>query len=160
RARHQIRLIETDRHARQVMRCLHRTGAIAGDRSGVSATPIILSWKDLRALRRAYPIKLLGGSGVGRKAMGRESRPNSDYTRTWSASGEIEYATLAGGTRLRYLKAGSGPTPLVLLHTVRTQLDHFQLVIPRLLHAFTVYAIDLPGMGWSDITPNASYGEQ
>src|SRR5262249_61383081 len=74
--------------------------------------------------------------------------------------GEIEYATLAGGTRLRYLKAGSGRTPLILLHTVRTQLDHFQLVIPRLLHAFTVYAIDLPGMGWSDITPNASYGEQ
>ncbi|HKF30976.1 MAG TPA: alpha/beta hydrolase, partial [Jatrophihabitantaceae bacterium] len=55
---------------------------------------------------------------------------------------------------------GSGPTPLILLHTVRTQLDHFQLVIPRLLHAFTVYAIDLPGMGWSDITPNANYGEQ
>jgi len=92
--------------------------------------------------------------------MGRQSRPNSDYTRTWSASGEIEYATLADGTRLRYLKTGSGPTPLILLHTVRTQLDHFQLVIPRLLHAFTVYAIDLPGMGWSDITPNANYGEQ
>src|SRR5215831_16859829 len=92
--------------------------------------------------------------------MGRQSRPNSDYTRTWSASGEIEYATLADGTRLRYLKAGSGPTQLILLHTVRTQLDHFQLVIPRLLHAFTVYAIDLPGMGWSDITPNASYDEQ
>jgi pimeloyl-ACP methyl ester carboxylesterase len=46
-----------------------------------------------------------------------------------------------------------------LLHTVRTQLDHFQLVIPRILHAFTVYAIDLPGMGWSDIRPGASYTE-
>jgi pimeloyl-ACP methyl ester carboxylesterase len=91
--------------------------------------------------------------------MGSESRPNSDYTRTWSESGEIEYATLADGTRLRYLKTGSGPTPLILLHTVRTQLDHVQLVIPRLLHALTVYAIDLPGMGWSDITPNASYAE-
>jgi pimeloyl-ACP methyl ester carboxylesterase len=88
-----------------------------------------------------------------------ESRPNSDYTRTWSTSGEIEYATLADGTRLRYLKTGSGPTPLILLHTVRTQLDHFQLMIPRLMQAFTVYAIDLPGMGWSDITPNASYTE-
>jgi pimeloyl-ACP methyl ester carboxylesterase len=48
---------------------------------------------------------------------------------------------------------------LILLHTVRTQLDHFQLVIPRLLHAFTVYAIDMPGMGWSDIVPGASYTE-
>jgi pimeloyl-ACP methyl ester carboxylesterase len=88
-----------------------------------------------------------------------ESRPDSDYTRTWSPSGEIEYAKLADGTRLRYLKASSGPTPLILLHTVRTQLDHFQFVIPKILHAFTVYAIDMPGMGWSDITPGASYTE-
>jgi pimeloyl-ACP methyl ester carboxylesterase len=87
-----------------------------------------------------------------------ESEPNSDYTRRWSPSGEIEYATLADGTRLRYLKAGSGPA-LILLHTVRTQLDHLQLVIPKILHAFTVYAIDMPGMGWSDITPGASYTE-
>jgi pimeloyl-ACP methyl ester carboxylesterase len=88
-----------------------------------------------------------------------ESRSNSDYTRTWAPSGEIEYAKLADGTRLRYLKAGSGPAALILLHTVRTQLDHFQLVIPRILDAFTVYAIDMPGMGWSDITPGASYTE-
>jgi pimeloyl-ACP methyl ester carboxylesterase len=88
-----------------------------------------------------------------------ESGPNSDYTRTWSPSGEIEYATLADGTRLRYLKAGSGPRALILLHTVRTQLDHFQLVVAKILHAFTVYAIDMTGMGWSDITPGASYTE-
>src|SRR5262252_2986655 len=112
-----------------------------------------------RCVTTRLPNQVLGGSGVRRKTMGSESRPNSDYTRTWSTSGEIEYATLADGTRLRYLKTGSGPTPLILLHTVRTQLDHFQLVIPRLLHAFTVYAIDLPGMGWSDITPGASYTE-
>ena len=88
-----------------------------------------------------------------------ESGPNSDYTRTWSPSGEIEYAKLADGTRLRYLKAGSGQTVLILLHTVRTQLDQFQLVIPKIAHAFTIYAIDMPGMGWSDITPGASYTE-
>ena len=88
-----------------------------------------------------------------------ETGPSSDYTRTWSPSGEIAYAKLADGTRLRYLKAGSGPTALILLHTVRTQLDHFQLVIPKISHAFTVYAVDLPGMGWSDITPGASYTE-
>jgi pimeloyl-ACP methyl ester carboxylesterase len=87
------------------------------------------------------------------------ARPDSDYTRTWSPSGEIDYLTLADGDRLRYLEAGSGPTALIMLHTVRTQLDHFQLVIPRLLTTFTVYAIDLPGMGWSDITPGASYTE-
>ena len=88
-----------------------------------------------------------------------ESGPDSAYTRTWSPSGEIEYAKLADGTRLRYLKAGSGPAALILLHTVRTQLDQFQLVIPKIAHAFTVYAIDMPGMGWSDITPGASYTE-
>ena len=66
-----------------------------------------------------------------------ESGPNSDYTRTWSPSGEIEYAKLADGTRVRYLKVGSGPTALILLHTVRTQLDQFQLVIPKILRAFT-----------------------
>ena len=87
------------------------------------------------------------------------SQPTSDYTRTWSPSGDIEYVALTDGTRLRYLRAGSGPTVLILLHTVRTQLDHFQLVVPNLLEEFTVYAIDLPGMGWSDITPGASYTE-
>src|SRR5438034_4383114 len=88
-----------------------------------------------------------------------KSGPNSDYTRTWSPSGEIEYAKLADGTRLRYLKVGSGQTMLILLHTVRTQLDKFQLVIPRIAHAFTIYAIDMPGMGWSDIVRGASYTE-
>ena len=91
--------------------------------------------------------------------MGTDTRPDSDYTRTWSPSGEIEFATLSDGTRLRYLKAGSGRTVLILLHTVRTQLDHFQFVIPKLRDAFTLYAVDLPGMGWSDITPGASYAE-
>ncbi len=88
-----------------------------------------------------------------------ESRPNSDYTKTWAPSGKIEFAELADGTRLRYLEAGSGPAALILLHTVRTQLDHFQLVIPKISHAFTVYAIDMPGMGWSDITQGVSYTE-
>jgi pimeloyl-ACP methyl ester carboxylesterase len=86
------------------------------------------------------------------------ARPEGAYTRTWSPSADIEYATLADGTRVRYLKTGTGPA-LVLLHTVRTQLDHFQLVIPKIEHAFTVYAADLPGMGWSDIRAGASYTE-
>jgi pimeloyl-ACP methyl ester carboxylesterase len=59
---------------------------------------------------------------------------------------------------LRYFRAGTGP-PLVLLHTVRTQLDYFQRVIPALWDEFTVYALDLPGMGWSDIVAGARYGE-
>jgi pimeloyl-ACP methyl ester carboxylesterase len=85
--------------------------------------------------------------------------PDSQYTSTWAPSGEIKYATPPDGPRLRYLRAGSGPTTLILLHTVRTQLDHFQFVIPKIVDRFTVYAIDLPGMGWSDIVPGARYTE-
>src|SRR6266516_2223802 len=98
-------------------------------------------------------------SDIQELMMRMETRPNSDYTRTWAPSGEIEYAKLADGTRLRYLKAGSGPAALILLHTVRTQLDHFQLVVPEISHAFTIYAVDMPGMGWSDISPGARYTE-
>ncbi|PPS73378.1 MULTISPECIES: alpha/beta fold hydrolase [Streptomyces] len=59
---------------------------------------------------------------------------------------------------LRYLKAGSG-APLVLLHTVRTQAEHFRLLIPSIAEQYTVYALDLPGMGYSEIVPGASYDE-
>jgi pimeloyl-ACP methyl ester carboxylesterase len=47
----------------------------------------------------------------------------------------------------------------MLLHTLRTQLDYFQRLIPKLMSHFTVYAVDLPGLGWSDISPGASYEE-
>src|SRR6478609_685554 len=72
------------------------------------------------------------------------------YTRRWLRSGDIAYATLKDGTRVRYVRSGEGPA-LVLTHTVRTQLDIFQFVIPLLARHFTVYALDLPGFGWSDL---------
>ena len=59
---------------------------------------------------------------------------------------------------LRYLKAGTG-APLVLLHTVRTQAEHFRLLVPLVAEHYTVYALDLPGMGYSEIVPGASYDE-
>ena len=59
------------------------------------------------------------------------------------------------GVRVRYIRTGRGP-PLVLLHTLRTQLDIFQKVIPTLAREFTVYAMDYPGHGWSDI-PRVDY---
>jgi pimeloyl-ACP methyl ester carboxylesterase len=42
---------------------------------------------------------------------------------------------------------------VVLLHTLRTQLDMFQKVVPELAKEFRVYALDYPGHGWSDIPP-------
>jgi pimeloyl-ACP methyl ester carboxylesterase len=56
------------------------------------------------------------------------------------------------GSRIRYIVAGSGQ-PVVLLHTLRTQLDMFQKVVPELSRRFTVYALDYPGHGYSDIPP-------
>jgi pimeloyl-ACP methyl ester carboxylesterase len=85
--------------------------------------------------------------------------PDQRYTMTWSGGrGEVKYFQRSDGSRLRYFTTGTGP-PLVLLHTVRTQLDYFQRVVPALWDEFTVYALDLPGMGWSDIAPGARYGE-
>lgn len=59
---------------------------------------------------------------------------------------------------LRYLKTGHGD-PLILMHTIRTQLDYFENVIPQLAKQHTVYAIDLPGHGYSSIDTNAIYDE-
>lgn len=85
--------------------------------------------------------------------------PDTTYTTTWSKGrGEVRFFTRADGSRLRYYTAGTGP-PLVLVHTVRTQLDYFQRVIPLLWDHYTVYALDLPGMGWSDIVHGARYEE-
>jgi pimeloyl-ACP methyl ester carboxylesterase len=63
-----------------------------------------------------------------------------------------------GQGRLRYLSGGTG-APLVLLHTVRTQAEHFRHLIPLVLEQYTVYALDLPGMGYSQIVADASYEE-
>src|ERR1044071_8401816 len=60
-----------------------------------------------------------------------------------------------GQGRLRYLTGGTG-APLVLLHTVRTQAEHFRHLIPLVQQHYTVYALDLPGMGYSQIGPGAS----
>jgi pimeloyl-ACP methyl ester carboxylesterase len=63
-----------------------------------------------------------------------------------------------GEGRLRYVTGGTG-APLVLLHTVRTQAEHFRHLIPLIQEHYTVYALDLPGMGHSEIVPGASYEE-
>jgi pimeloyl-ACP methyl ester carboxylesterase len=75
----------------------------------------------------------------------------------WAPDISIRYVTL-DGLRIRYIVTGEGPS-LVLLHTLRTQLDIFQKVIPELRREFTVYAVDYPGHGWSDI-PQADYSPE
>jgi pimeloyl-ACP methyl ester carboxylesterase len=72
----------------------------------------------------------------------------------WAPDIPIRHVSVSG-IRLRYIEVGHGPT-LVLLHPMRTQLDLFQPVIPALAARYRVYAIDLPGHGYSDI-PAADY---
>ncbi len=60
----------------------------------------------------------------------------------------IQYISVSG-SRMRYIKTGSGPN-LVLLHTLRSQLDIFEKVVPELSKNFTVYALDYPGHGFSE----------
>ncbi len=59
---------------------------------------------------------------------------------------------------LRYQKIGDGP-PLVLMHTIRTQLEYFRSLAPILAKSYTVYVIDLPGHGHSPIDPRARFDE-
>jgi pimeloyl-ACP methyl ester carboxylesterase len=72
----------------------------------------------------------------------------------WAPGVPIQYADI-GGIKVRYIKTGAGRN-LVLLHTLRTQLDLFEKVVSNLAKYFTVYALDYPGHGYSDI-PKAQY---
>ncbi|MCH7695548.1 MAG: alpha/beta hydrolase [Proteobacteria bacterium] len=72
----------------------------------------------------------------------------------WSRNISIQYVDI-NNISIRYIKTGQGPN-LVLLHTLRTQLDIFEKVIPELAKDFTLYALDYPGHGFSDI-PKTDY---
>src|SRR5262245_57298510 len=81
-------------------------------------------------------------------------KPKPPEKLSWAPAIPIETIEV-GGAKLRYIKTGKGPT-LVLLHTLRTQLDLFEKIVPELSKHFTVYAFDYPGHGYSDI-PEGNY---
>ncbi|MFE7931065.1 alpha/beta fold hydrolase [Streptomyces sp. NPDC057456] len=87
-----------------------------------------------------------------------ESRPTIRIPGTTSHTIPPRAGHRSNEGTLRYLKSGAG-APLVLLHTVRTQAEHYRLLIPLIADHYTVYALDLPGMGYSEIVPGASYDE-
>lgn len=74
---------------------------------------------------------------------------HGEYTQTWTQSAP-ELLTLDGGITVRYVRTGNGP-PLVLLHTIRTQLDYFEKLVPLLSSQYEVIVLDLPGHGQSSI---------
>jgi len=66
------------------------------------------------------------------------------------------HRTAVNGCDVRYLRAGSG-TPVVFVHTLRTQLEMFRQVIDQLdTTQVEVIAIDLPGHGES-AAPRVDY---
>ncbi len=75
-----------------------------------------------------------------------------------SKIGQVSDIQIDRNRTLRFLKTGNG-APLILLHTIRTQLDYFQEIIPLLAKHYTVYAIDLPGHGYSSVDTKANYDE-
>lgn len=81
-------------------------------------------------------------------------RPKSPDNLRWAPDIPIRFTHVCGH-HIRYIKTGEGPV-LLLLHTLRTQLDLFEKVVPELARYFTVYALDYPGHGYSDI-PEVSY---
>ncbi len=83
--------------------------------------------------------------------------PERPEVLVWAPRIPVEYMDLSG-VRVRCIRTGVGPD-LVLLHTLRTQLDLFERVIPELATHFTLHAFDYPGHGWSDI-PRAAYAPE
>ena len=59
------------------------------------------------------------------------------------------------GLPVRYLVAGEGP-PLVLLHALGESALDWRWVLPALARTHRVYAVDLPGFGYSS-KPSAEY---
>jgi pimeloyl-ACP methyl ester carboxylesterase len=58
------------------------------------------------------------------------------------------------GCRMRYLRSGSGP-PLLLLHGLLGYSFSWRFAVPVLAEKATVYAVDMPGVGFSDRPANA-----
>lgn len=73
-------------------------------------------------------------------------------------NGEELFIKLSDGETVRVIKTGKGE-PLVLMHTIRTQIEFFSEMIPFYAQNYTVYAVDLPGHGQSSINKNINYDE-
>lgn len=76
-----------------------------------------------------------------------------------TVNGVEQFINIAEDQKVRVIKTGQGE-PLVLMHTIRTQIEYFNETIPTLAKDYTVYAIDLPGHGESSNSKTINYDEQ
>lgn len=86
---------------------------------------------------------------IGATLNGCATISHGEYTQKWNQS-TPEFMQLEDGLTVRYVRIGNGP-PLVLLHTIRTQLDYYEKLVPLLSHHYQVIVLDLPGHGQSSI---------
>lgn len=96
-------------------------------------------------------ISMLISVGLALLLSGCAMTSDRDHTTSWASSAP-EFLRLDNGMTVRYVSSGDGP-PLVLLHTIRTQLDYFEKLVPELKGRYRVYALDLPGHGRSSLQP-------
>lgn len=73
-------------------------------------------------------------------------------------NGTEHFIKLSDGETVRVIKVGQGE-PILLMHTIRTQIEYFNEMIAFYAQNYTVYAIDLPGHGLSSINKKINYDE-
>jgi pimeloyl-ACP methyl ester carboxylesterase len=92
-------------------------------------------------VRREEKIQLTQGTGIQTRLDG-------------SIPGDECWVEL-DGYRMRYLRRGSGP-PLLLLHGLLGYSFSWRFTLPVLAEKATVYAVDMPGAGFSERPPKAN----
>jgi pimeloyl-ACP methyl ester carboxylesterase len=108
------------------------------------------------------PVRVLAPTAAVLVALGfaavRYDRPPATPG-AWLAESGLEARFLtAGGHRLRYVRAGSGPT-VVLIHGFASSLYTWKDVIGLLTPERDVLALDLPGFGGSERPADLSFRE-
>lgn len=99
--------------------------------------------------RRSFLIALLAGSSMLHGSAGvAQTRPAAPALHEMGASATAE----VNGTTLHYVRAGSGPVTVVLIHGWPQSLYEWHRVMPELAKEHTVLAVDLRGVGGSRAT--------
>ncbi|MEM6550473.1 MAG: alpha/beta hydrolase [Pseudomonadota bacterium] len=79
----------------------------------------------------------------------RRVAPEKPQATAWWPEASPRYESIHG-VETRYISHGNGPD-LLLLHTFSTELGHFRKVAEELSEDYRVWALDLPGFGYSDL---------
>jgi pimeloyl-ACP methyl ester carboxylesterase len=93
-------------------------------------------------------LRIVGILGFASLAYAQSMHPNAATLSEQLGSGFESKFAQVNGTRLHYVRGGSGPA-IILLHGFPEDWYEFRLVMPRLAKTFTVLAVDLRGVGES-----------